>query len=402
MAKSNSQNFTYDGIDVGGERVAREIEEELSKLFASGHTVTKLSIVGYSLGGLIARYSIGLLYSRGWFAAGKLQPINFTTFASPFLGVRTPVKGYHSSFWNALAGNSLSSSGQQLFLQDSFRETGQPLLSVLADPNSIFIRALSSFKHRSLYSNIQNDRSAPYYTTYIDSRDPYEDLSAVDLHPVAGYSPTILSPIHPVSRKPRKTPKEKRSIKDYWSSTKSFITNRLPLYTVFTLLAPLAGSIFLLNSGYQTFRSIRRVRLHNDGSSSLGAGFRSYRMPLMLEGAVESIQSQAPNEHLDDSDSIQITGTAKSLPDGSAKREPSVSEEKESLLENGSDFPTLALLPAQFEMIRNLDAVGWTKYAVNIEKVRHTHAAIIVRMERESFKEGWTVIGHWVEEEFEL
>ena len=67
--------------------MAQEIEEELERLQHGGSKVTKLSVVGYSLGGLIARYSVGLLYSRGWFAGG-LQPVNFTAFASPFLGVR--------------------------------------------------------------------------------------------------------------------------------------------------------------------------------------------------------------------------------------------------------------------------------------------------------------------------
>ena len=407
VAKSNSQDFTYDGIDVGGERVAREIEDELAKLTSQGQHITKLSVVGYSLGGLIARYSIGLLYSRGWFSpSGKnIRPVNFTAFASPFLGVRTPVKGYHSSFWNALGGRALSSSGQQLFLLDTFRDTGRPLLSLLADPNSIFVKALSCFKNRALYANIQNDRSAPYYTTYIDSRDPFEDLSAVDLHPLPDFSPTILDPSLPVTRKPLKNPKRSLWERLSWPATKSFFKDRLPLYAFFTILTPIAGSVFLLNSGYQTVRSIRRVRLHNDGSSAIGTGFRSYRIPLLLEGAVESMQAKEPQEHFDSAEEQEEShangNAAKSIPNGSATSSDFSNEKSFSRGDEGA-FPTLALLPAQFEMIRNLDAVGWRKYAVNIEQVRHTHAAIIVRMERDSFREGRVVIGHWVEEEFEI
>lgn len=73
MAKRNSGNHTYDGIELGGERVTREIEDEIEALAAEGKTVTKLSLVGYSLGGLVARYAIGLLYSRGWF--DKIEPV---------------------------------------------------------------------------------------------------------------------------------------------------------------------------------------------------------------------------------------------------------------------------------------------------------------------------------------
>jgi len=57
-------SLTYDGIEVGAERVAKEIEDMLEELRRDGHKITKFSIVGYSLGGLVARYAIGLLDHR--------------------------------------------------------------------------------------------------------------------------------------------------------------------------------------------------------------------------------------------------------------------------------------------------------------------------------------------------
>lgn len=65
VAKRNTGNFTYDGIETGGERVCVEIEEELAAIKARGGQITKLSVVGYSLGGLVARYAIGLLHAKG-------------------------------------------------------------------------------------------------------------------------------------------------------------------------------------------------------------------------------------------------------------------------------------------------------------------------------------------------
>lgn len=65
VAKRNSGSFTYDGIECGGERVCLEIEEELEVIKSRGGNIKKLSIVGYSLGGLVARYAIGLLSARG-------------------------------------------------------------------------------------------------------------------------------------------------------------------------------------------------------------------------------------------------------------------------------------------------------------------------------------------------
>ena len=75
------------GIEVGAERVTKEIEDALEELGRDGHKITRFSIVGYSLGGLVARYVVGLLYHKGLF--NKMSPVNFTTFASPHLGVRT-------------------------------------------------------------------------------------------------------------------------------------------------------------------------------------------------------------------------------------------------------------------------------------------------------------------------
>lgn len=53
--------------------MAEEVERKLEELAEAGNDITKLSVVGYSLGGLIARYAIGLLFHRGIFE--KIQPV---------------------------------------------------------------------------------------------------------------------------------------------------------------------------------------------------------------------------------------------------------------------------------------------------------------------------------------
>lgn len=65
LARRNSGSFTYDGIELGGERVCAEIEDEMRAIEARGGCVAKLSVVGYSLGGLVSRYAVGLLYAKG-------------------------------------------------------------------------------------------------------------------------------------------------------------------------------------------------------------------------------------------------------------------------------------------------------------------------------------------------
>lgn len=73
VTKRNAGSFTYDGADTGGERAALEIEEKIEELEKAGHDIKKISIIGYSFGGLIARYAIGLLFHRGLF--DRIQPM---------------------------------------------------------------------------------------------------------------------------------------------------------------------------------------------------------------------------------------------------------------------------------------------------------------------------------------
>src|SRR5207248_1266535 len=137
-----------------------------------------------------ARYAIGLLHAKGYF--DKIEPTNFTTFVTPHVGVRCPRKKSH--IWNVVGARTVSTSGRQLFMIDSFRDTGKPLLSVLATPGSIFMVALSRFRHRCLYANIVNDRSTAYYTSGISATDPFTQLDKVHINYVRGYAPVVLDP----------------------------------------------------------------------------------------------------------------------------------------------------------------------------------------------------------------
>jgi len=64
VAKRNSGSFTYDGIELGGERVCQEIIEEIEKLAREGQQIKRLSLVGYSLGGLVGMHIFSFLIGR--------------------------------------------------------------------------------------------------------------------------------------------------------------------------------------------------------------------------------------------------------------------------------------------------------------------------------------------------
>lgn len=409
VSKTNSNTFTYDGIDLGAERVTQEIETYIQGLEKNGSEIKKLSIVGYSLGGLVARYTIGLLYSKGWF--DRIKPVNFTTFATPHLGVKTPLLGVQHTVFNFLGSRTLSTSGRQLFTIDTFRDTNRPILSVLADPRSIFMLALAQFSHRVLYANIINDRSAPYYTTSISATDPYTNLDAVSINYLPDYAPNIIDPVDPVHLKPPEI--QPPFFARIASSSQSLLTS-VPVFALLSVMIPVGSVVFLINSGIQQVRSQKRIRLHEEGKAGIGLG--SYRNPLLvenarsaMEGAFENMNARqgqqylpgtASDENLEPevSDQAQRNGHAEKNYQAASR----TSLDLERISSRRSEFPTLALTPQQFEMIRALDQVGFRKYRVHIHAVRHTHAAIIVRNQKPSLDEGKIVVRHWLDEEFEI
>jgi esterase/lipase len=54
----NARVLTYDGIDVCGARLAKFVQEAVEQQQQEGARVVKLSLIGYSLGGLICRYVV--------------------------------------------------------------------------------------------------------------------------------------------------------------------------------------------------------------------------------------------------------------------------------------------------------------------------------------------------------
>jgi hypothetical protein len=389
LARRNSGSFTYDGIERGGERVCAEIEEEMRLIEQRGGKIEKLSIVGYSLGGLVSRYAVGLLNARG--VLDRVQCMNFATFASPHLGVRTPLKGWHNHIWNVLGARTLSMSGRQLFTIDNFRNTGKPLLSVLADPKSIFMDGLRKFKRHTLYANVVNDRSAVWYTTGISKTDPYSQMDRLKVNFVKGRGEgVILDPVTPFVAKP-KVP-EPTSITSL-TRTGIMWAKRGPFFAAAAFIVPLGIATYLLNSVVQNMRSASRIKLYESGRA--GVKVEEYRMPPLMteireevEHAYEELNSSQNQAYLaahDDDVSLDAND-----------RKTMARERRMSI----PGQPTLALSAHQFDMIQALDTLKWRKYPVWIQRNTHSHAAIIVRIDRKSYEEGWEVLDHFTHDEF--
>lgn len=224
---------------VCAERVLREIKAEIKRLHEEPTKeelgpgkkrceVKRFSIIGYSLGGLISRYVVGLMWQRGMFVGSpapspsssatpvgalspsssssgiassqslnvKLEPVNFYTFATPHLGI-PPASNSFGRFANYIGGRMLSRTGRQLYALDhewvmeeerqgkgstphlsveGSRKKGEikrGLLEMMALPDSVFMFALGKFKHTIIYANGVNDITVPFRSGAFELDDPF-------------------------------------------------------------------------------------------------------------------------------------------------------------------------------------------------------------------------------------
>ncbi|THG22458.1 hypothetical protein TEA_023029 [Camellia sinensis var. sinensis] len=195
-SECNSSKLTFDGVDLMGERLAREVLDVVEHW----PEVHKISFVAHSLGGLVARYAIGRLYdlspkmeTLGLSAKGSngehlndstqyleqqfearvagLEPMNFITFATPHLGSRghkqlpflcglpfLERRAPQTAHW--VAGRS----GKHLFLTDNDDRKPPLLLRMVNDSDDLkFITSSIRRQHELPKSNVLvKDKKYPH------------------------------------------------------------------------------------------------------------------------------------------------------------------------------------------------------------------------------------------------
>lgn len=155
-----NEGRTTDGIRTGGARLA----EELRRVIASHSTLTDISFVGNSLGGLYTRYAISELLDKQGCTFAGLHPASFVTIGCPHLGVRQFTFLPLPAVAQSLARIVVGPTGEELMLRD--RES---LLRQMADPQSPFVQALRLFGKRGLYANLWGDFMVPFGTAALES-----------------------------------------------------------------------------------------------------------------------------------------------------------------------------------------------------------------------------------------
>jgi len=365
-------------VDWGGERVAKEVVDTVKELESGGDHVVRFSATGYSLGGLIARYCIGVLHQQGFF--DNVEPLNFNTIATPHCGLpRYP--SFFSSVASLLGPKLLSRTGEQFYCVDKWSPKGEPLLAVMANPDRIFYQALAKFKHIRIYANAINDITVPYVTAAIETKDPFAELetNGVEIDFYEKYSPLIQNYSVPEVPPPR-PPKPTVLTRDWFKSMKPsipvmppFLQFRFPLNFVLYSLLPILVPMFVSLAILRFMRASRtsRVRIkelereaHSGGRQTLMHVFAELERE--VEGAMVDLIDN---------------------PDPTSSYQPEVSKQHPIITPNHNRIATwLNSLPIKKEL-------------AFFPTVRNSHAMIVCRDVKrfDIHRLGEGVVRHWAQ-----
>ncbi|KAF5316535.1 hypothetical protein D9619_006440 [Psilocybe cf. subviscida] len=280
LVETIQEDSTYDGVDWGGERVAKEVLKAVKELESEGDNVIRFSATGYSLGGLIARYCVGILYQQKFF--DKVKPVNFNTIATPNCGLPS-YPTFFSSVKSLFGPRLLSRTGEQFYCVDKWSPTGRPLLVVMADPDRVFYQALAQFEHIRIYANGINDITVPYVTAAIEVADPFADyeISGLEVDEKDGFPHLVKGYTRPKTPPPP-PPKPAALTVDWFKGLKPtrpliplppFLQFRFPfnivLYGFLPVLIPAFIALALTRLSLASRKSRARIRtLEKEASES--------------------------------------------------------------------------------------------------------------------------------------
>ncbi|TPX50217.1 hypothetical protein CcCBS67573_g10105 [Chytriomyces confervae] len=151
-----NEGKTGSGIEAQAQRVVDSIVNEASLLGLEKSETIAVSLIGHSLGGLIARMVAHKLIQPSF----KLR--HYVSIATPHLGSR-----FKSIIPPDAAAVVAGQTGKELFLVDG----KDPLVATLAQ--APFLETLAAFETRTAYGCVQYDLSVGFETSLIRIDNPY-------------------------------------------------------------------------------------------------------------------------------------------------------------------------------------------------------------------------------------
>ncbi|KAL7418562.1 hypothetical protein Q5752_007020 [Cryptotrichosporon argae] len=365
--KGMAAKLTYDGIDVCASRVAWEVDTQISQLENDGKRVAKFSVTGYSLGGLVARYFVGLLLAHDPDFFDKHRPVSFCTIATPHLGIPR-YNTFLSTVLCWMGGRLLARSGEQLYVADSYSDKDRrPLLEIMADPNLVFYQALEQFNFIGIFANAVKDDTVPYPSAAIEPRDDFSQWAAKGLEVqldddglVTGWELNV--------RDAATQPIRKRSWTTALGTLPPVLRFRFPynyiILLFFPILLPVVIALLVarlsLDSSSSRTRLQRLARASSSGASSPG--------PLMasssgisvdsLREAIMRVERSLEQPMILEADSNELTPLRGSSQDGDVQ---------------------VLMTDSQLRMCVWLNNLHIKKYVAWFPEVANSHAVIVVR-----------------------
>ncbi|KAH9962565.1 putative serine esterase-domain-containing protein [Russula dissimulans] len=376
LPETNQAGSTCDGIDWGGERVAEEIFLEIEALERDGKTVTRFSVTGYSLGGLVARYAVGILHQRKFFVT--VTPVNFNTIATPHIGLLA-YPSFFSRLSSLLGPKLLSRTGEQFYGVEKWSNTGKSLLEVMVDPGRMFFQGLKLFSHIRIYANAINDLGVPYMSAYLDLEDPFlnHDINELTVDYIDKYFPVMKSFTVPDSP----TKRRKTSHLPSWQWFKSYkpplpprFQTPFPYNIIALALLPILFSTFMglviVWLSIASHRSRSRVKLLESEDTSNTQ--RLVHIVEQLEREVGDLVVDIVNDPM-----------------------PITSQDKEKRI---ASKKTPRITPAQRKMVAVLNSLQQLKKErVYLPNLRNSHGVIIDIKDFDVHKLGEGVLRHWAD-----
>ncbi|KAG7562260.1 hypothetical protein FFLO_02346 [Filobasidium floriforme] len=355
--------LTFDGVELLAIRVADELDKKIERIGSQGGDVKAITIMGYSLGGLIARYLITLLDSRTPSFFERHEPIHFSTIATPNLGM--PRYGTKfSTIKHLVGGHMFSQTGAELFSWDHYSEQDpRSLLEVMSDPTRPFMQTLRKFPKVQIIANGCHDLTVSYPTAAITETDPFDSFETTGIRIKTDENSVVKSWSFPSPEAEGEGEDETDTLVKTRSGQKGlrkrpsrppFLEFRFPFNYLAIPLIPIVATFFVISAfitlTIQRFRSSKRIRRYRSSRNNLAVRI-SQSVSDGVERAGDFLQEQVNGDW------------------------------------NGDDFPVrgkaakLLLTEAQKTMIRNFNQylpqleriVVWYPYAYN------SHATIVVR-----------------------
>ncbi|CAB4256277.1 similar to Saccharomyces cerevisiae YOR059C Lipid particle protein of unknown function [Maudiozyma barnettii] len=404
LPSQNSKFKTFDGIEVLGYRALLEICQYIRRhndlQECSDHKrITRISIIGYSLGGLVARFVVGKMFTECQEYFSGIEPVLFLTMASPHLGIRffNPSNSLFRTILDpvmtVLGSNALGKSGRELFIANRYND----ILIRLSEGE--FIQGLAKFKHRTVCANVKNDRTVAFYTAFITNHDPFiESGNSVNYTfennvPGTGYS-NIIPRIVDLTRL---DPKNKHVIENKRLSLNGKLKLYILLPCLFLVFFPIALLVNISGTVYRYFATIKYRKMIKNGN--LPNEFRekvgiSDRLETYVSATYESIlkenESGNDGDLEDDDDLIQNGGkynqSMSKIPtmdrnsrdkkwDIFIQKYSNIVDEKNMWYKRFDDLP---FDNKRIAILKNLSSLKWIRVPIYV-KALNAHGGIIAR-----------------------